>query len=148
MCAIVTVIAGLASRKLGPHLPRVIAEYAGDALYATLMVFLVALASTLVVSGPRVRLPSWALAVAGFGISALVEVSQLSHAAVLEAVRATTLGRLVLGTTFVWSDFPCYAAGALLGAGIDRVVSVAASARSEATGPRAEPGAPRPPPPP
>ncbi len=147
MCAIVTVIAGLASRKLGAHLPRVVAEYAGDALYAALMVFLVALASTLFPKGPLARPPWWAIAAAGFGISALVEVSQLSHAAVLEAARATTLGRLVLGTTFVWSDFPCYAAGALLGAGIDSLVSIAASAR-EATGPRAEQGAPRPPPPP
>ena len=44
-----------------------------------------------------------------------IECSQAWHPVLLDAVRRTLLGRLVLGTTFSWSDFPPYAAGALLG---------------------------------
>lgn len=130
--ALVTVAAGLGSRKLGAHLPRFVAEYAGDALYATLIVFLAALV--------RPRASSWALFAVGFGFSALVEVSQLSNAAPLAALRATTLGRLVLGTTFVASDFPCYAVGAALGASVDALFRLREA--------RVEARAPRPPPPP
>lgn len=104
-------VLGLGSRKLGAHLPRFVADYAGDALYATLVFFLAAFV--------RPSAPRLALAAAAFGISCLVEVSQLSDARVLVVARSTTFGRLVLGTTFVWSDIPLYALGAALGAVVD-----------------------------
>jgi len=132
VCAALTIAAGLGSRRLGASLPRFVAEYAGDTLYATLMVLLVAFA--------RPRASAWAPVVVGLGLSALVEVSQLVQGGPLGLLRATTLGRLVLGTTFVWSDFPCYAAGALLGGAIDRLVWL--------TGARGGPDARPPPPPP
>lgn len=89
------------------------AEYAGDALYATLVFFL------LLFAAPRAS--RFALAALAFGASALVELSQAWHVAPLDAARATRLGRLVLGTTFVWSDFPCYAVGAALGLAVARL---------------------------
>ncbi len=108
--ALVTVPLGLGSRCYGAALPRFVAEYAGDALYATLVFFLLLFAAP---RAPRAR-----LAAVAFGLSALVELSQAWHVAPLDAARATRLGRLVLGTTFVWSDFPCYAVGAALGFGV------------------------------
>ncbi len=118
---ILTVCAGLGSRKFGGHLPGFVAEYAGDALYATLIYVLAAFV------GPRTKGTS--LALLAFGFSALVEASQAVHVGVLDAVRATLPGRLVLGTTFVWSDFPCYAAGALLGLVVDTVAGKLAHSR-------------------
>ena len=112
--ALVTVPLGLGSRRYGHALPRFVAEYAGDALYATLVFFLLLFAAP---RASRVR-----LAVLAFGLSALVEVSQAWHVAPLKAARATRLGRLVLGTTFVWSDLPCYAVGAALGLALARLV--------------------------
>lgn len=118
---ILTVCAGLGSRKLGAHLPGFVAEYAGDTLYATLVFVLAAFL--------RPRATRDRLAAFAFGFSALVEVSQAVHFGPLDAVRATLPGRLVLGTTFVWSDFPCYAVGALLGLAVDSVAGKLAHAR-------------------
>jgi Protein of unknown function (DUF2809) len=44
-----------------------------------------------------------------------IEFLQLYQPSWLQAVRATLPGRLVLGTTFAWSDFPAYAIGSYLG---------------------------------
>lgn len=118
---VLTVCAGLGSRKFGAHLPGFVAEYAGDALYATLVFVLAALV--------RPRAKGASLACVAFGFSALVEASQAVHVGPLDAVRATWPGRLVLGTTFVWSDFPCYAAGALLGLVLDTLAGKLAHSR-------------------
>lgn len=128
--ACLTVVLGLGSRKLGAHLPRFIADYAGDALYATLVFFLAAFV--------RPSAPRLGLAGAAFGFSCLVEVSQLSDAPMLVVLRSTVFGRLVLGTTFVWSDIPLYALGAALGAAVDVGLFRGATPASSA---------PRPPPP-
>lgn len=48
-------------------------------------------------------------------ITSALEVLQLWHPQFLQAVRATFLGSVLLGTTFVWSDFVYYAIGCLLG---------------------------------
>jgi hypothetical protein len=63
---------------------------------------------------PRVRsvsIAAWVLAV-----TALLETAQLWHPRWLEAVRRTLPGAALLGTTFVWSDFLYYIAGAAIGA--------------------------------
>jgi hypothetical protein len=120
--AALTVGAGLGSRAFGAHLPRFVAEYAGDALYATLVFVLAALVI------PRAK--GAHLALVAFGFSAMVEGSQAVHLGVLDAVRATLPGRLVLGTTFVWSDFPCYFAGALLGLAVDTLAEKLARSRA------------------
>jgi hypothetical protein len=44
-----------------------------------------------------------------------LEFLQLWHPALLEALRSHFLGAAVLGTTFTWTDFPYYFAGAALG---------------------------------
>jgi len=41
-----------------------------------------------------------------------VEVSQLYHAPWIDSIRSTTLGGLVLGFGFLWTDLVCYLVGA------------------------------------
>lgn len=45
----------------------------------------------------------------------LLEFLQLWQPPFLQAIRATLIGRLVLGNTFQWSDFPYYFLGSFLG---------------------------------
>ena len=48
-------------------------------------------------------------------ITCALEALQLWHPPWLEALRGTPAGRLLLGTTFSWSDVPPYFGGAVLG---------------------------------
>lgn len=61
------------------------------------------------------RMQPWRIALYVFGLTDVLEVMQLWHPAFLEYLRSYFLGRVVLGTTFAWSDFFYYAAGAILG---------------------------------
>jgi len=56
------------------------------------------------------QIPLWV-----FGITCALEFLQLWHPPILEQFRATFLGRILIGTTFVWWDFLYYAVGSLLG---------------------------------
>jgi hypothetical protein len=51
--------------------------------------------------------------------SGLIEVSQLYHASWIDSVRHTTIGGLIQGFGFLWSDLACYAVGVGLGATIE-----------------------------
>ncbi len=98
---------GLGSRRFGPHLPWFVATYAGDTLWA-LAAFL----------GIGLLLPSastWRVALLAMSFSVLVEVGQLYHAPWIDTIRRTSLGGLVLGYDFVWSDLACYSVGVGLG---------------------------------
>ena len=46
----------------------------------------------------------------------IIEFSQLIQTPFLNHLRQYFLGRLILGTTFSWLDFPCYILGCILGA--------------------------------
>lgn len=105
----IVVAAGLASRRW--PLPGIFAEHTGDALYATAAWFLFGSAL------PRLRRRP--LTLAAFAFSALVEGSQLLHPGWLDAVRATTVGRLLLGQGFQWADLLAYAIGAGAGGLLD-----------------------------
>jgi hypothetical protein len=50
-----------------------------------------------------------------FVVTSLLEVLQLWHPWLLEQIRATFVGRTLLGTTFSWWDFPHYLLGCVLG---------------------------------
>ena len=56
----------------------------------------------------------WHIAIGVCIGTCLVELLQLWHPPFLESARATRLGRLILGTTFSWGDFPAYILGCLL----------------------------------
>ncbi|TGD80887.1 DUF2809 domain-containing protein [Hymenobacter wooponensis] len=98
---------GLCSRHYGAWLPGWVAVYAGDTLWALLVYWLLGLGWP--------SCPAKWRAVVAISFSFFIEVSQLYHPAWLEAARNTTLGSLVLGHGFLWSDLVCYTVGVLLG---------------------------------
>lgn len=109
-----TIALGLASRRYPDAFPAFIARYGGDALWASMVFWLLAL----------LRPAAWSirLAAIAFAISVAVECSQLYHATWLDALRATRLGALALGHGFLWSDIACYLVGVVLAAAVDRVL--------------------------
>ncbi len=110
-CLLVSaLLLGLASRRFFGDIAFV-KLYVGDSLWA-LMVFF----------GFAFLFPRWLTRTTAsvallfcFGI----EFSQLYHAPWIDAIRATTLGGLVLGFSFVWSDLLCYSIGIAVGVFID-----------------------------
>jgi hypothetical protein len=107
------IAAGLGSRVFGRSLPEVIATYAGDTLYAT-MLFV----------GLAILVPRWStarLALTALASSYAIEASQLYHAPWIDALRATLPGALILGYGFLWSDLACYTVGVALGTAADRL---------------------------
>jgi hypothetical protein len=104
------ILIGLASRKMA-FFPPFLAAYTGDTLWA-LMVYL--LLGILRPSAP-IRQQAWIALAFSFGI----EISQLVQADWLNAIRHTTLGGLVLGFGFLWSDLICYTVGVLMGVALD-----------------------------
>jgi hypothetical protein len=107
----VTIALGLASRLYRDALPFVIAEYAGDTLWATAVFFIMRLVRP-ATSG--LLLAAVTLAI-GFG----VEFSQLAHPPWLDALRQQQGVGLVLGYDFVATDLVCYTAGVVLAWAID-----------------------------
>jgi hypothetical protein len=103
----VVVVAGYSSRKFAAHLPTFLADYTGDTLWA-LMVYIGT--GFLFPEMRPIRVAAIALA-----FSFLIELSQLYQAPWINAVRQTTLGGLVLGYGFLWSDLVCYACGVMIG---------------------------------
>ena len=103
----IVVSAGLLWRSPWLDLPEVPRKYGGDALWA-LLVFL----------GFGFLLPRWptrTIALLAMTLSGLIECSQLYHAPWIDAIRATRLGALVLGSVFNGPDFGAYALGIAAG---------------------------------
>ncbi len=98
---------GLASRKYHGIFPTEFGKYPGDALWA-LMVFL-----GLGILQPTASI--FGLAVTALCISFLDEFSQLYQAPWINSIRSTTLGHLVLGSTFNWPDLLAYTVGVSCG---------------------------------
>jgi glycopeptide antibiotics resistance protein len=98
---------GIGSRRYAHALPDFIAAYAGDTLWA--------LAAFLAIGVLLPRVSTVRVALLAMALSVTVELSQLYHAPWIDSIRQTTLGGLVLGFGFVWSDLACYAAGVGLG---------------------------------
>jgi len=93
--------------KLAPGLEaRWIRFYAGGALYEIFWVLAV-LAFRPILSPGRVALGVLAATCA-------LEVLQLWSTPLLDAIRATFLGRALIGSTFSWWDFPVYGLGCAL----------------------------------
>jgi glycopeptide antibiotics resistance protein len=90
----------------GLNLP-VLQDVVGSLAYQVLIMFLVAFFY------PRLSLAKIAIGV--FIFSAAIEFLQLWQAPWIQAIRATWAGRVILGNTFLWADFPPYALGCLLG---------------------------------
>ena len=61
--------------------------------------------------------------------SVAIELSQLYHAPWIDSIRQTTLGGLILGFGFLWSDLACYAAGVGIGVILELIVLPARNPR-------------------
>ncbi|MES5866312.1 DUF2809 domain-containing protein [Bacillus cereus group sp. RP32] len=104
---IVIIILGLSSRKLAFALPHLLNTYLGDALWA-LMIF-----TGFGFLFPKIDTKKVALISLLFCYG--IEVSQLYHAEWIDSIRTTTLGGLVLGYGFLWSDLVAYTIGVGIG---------------------------------
>lgn len=107
-------ILGLLSRKIS-GLPKIIELYSGDILWA-LMVFLII--AFIFNKKSTIFIISWAII-----FSYSIEISQLYHSPLIDAIRNTTLGGLILGFGFLWSDLVCYTIGIIIGIIIDIMIN-------------------------
>lgn len=107
------IILGLASRKFSAPSSWVFL-YLGDVLWATLFYFIYRflfihktfLTNTLITI-------TWCF---------VIEFSQLYQSDWINTIRTTTLGALILGSGFLWTDLGCYIIGVGLGLAIDRIL--------------------------
>ncbi|OOR20954.1 DUF2809 domain-containing protein [Bacillus mycoides] len=104
---IVVVILGLSSRKFAFVLPDLLNDYLGDALWA-LMIF-----TGFGFLFPKIETRKLVFISLIFCYG--IEISQLYHAEWIDSIRATTLGGLVLGYGFLWSDLVAYTIGVGVG---------------------------------
>lgn len=114
LALLIIVAAGLASRHFKSFLPTVLNLYLGDALWAMMVFFLM---RVLAPSLSPLRSALWALAFA-YGI----ELSQLYQAPWINDLRHTTLGGLLLGFGFLWTDILAYTLGIIAGLGLDKLI--------------------------
>src|SRR5208337_1413384 len=99
---------GIGSRRYAHALPGFIAVYAGDTFWA--------LAASLSFGLILPRASTRTVAMLAMAFSVAVELSQLYHAPWIDSIRHTTIGGLILGFGFLWSDLACYSLGVGLGA--------------------------------
>jgi len=112
--ALATIVVGLLVHEWGAALGPVARDVVSDALWAVMIAWWV---GALIPGAP---LP--ARSAAAYAICAGVELSQLYHTPALDAIRATTLGQLVLGSGFDARDLAAYAAGVAAAAFLEAAV--------------------------
>lgn len=108
---VIVILLGLGSRRYADMLPWIIAEYAGDILWALTVFLCVVFISK--------RLSTFKAGIIAALFSAAIELSQLYHAPWIDTIRRTTIGALILGFGFLWSDLICYIIGILIGVLLD-----------------------------
>ena len=108
-----TIAIGLLARLKKEWFPDTVNLYLGDALYAFMMYYIISFLFPDKKSGYR--------AIAALVICYCVEALQLYNAPWINAIRATLLGRLVLGQGFLYSDLVAYFAGVLAAFMVDSV---------------------------
>lgn len=106
---------GLLWRSRLVSLSPFLTKYGGDALWALLVFFGFAFLFR--------RIPTLRVSLVSLGFAWAIEFLQLYHAPWIDSIRAVRLGHLVLGSTFNWPDLAAYAAGILIGAAVDRIIS-------------------------
>jgi uncharacterized membrane protein len=112
---VIVMILGLLSRKCGNVLPDFIDTYLGDALWA-LMIYL---GVAFIFKKKKIKI----VAALGLSFCYLIEISQLYHATWIDNIRRTTLGGLILGYGFLWSDLVAYSMGIVVGIIVDVIIS-------------------------
>jgi hypothetical protein len=111
---VAVIAAGLASRKFPALLPAALGKFPGDALWALMVMLLYGLA--------RPGWPVRRVAAAALATAFAIEFSQLYQADWINAIRHTTPGHLVLGSTFHAPDLLAYAVGVAVGAALEALL--------------------------
>jgi hypothetical protein len=107
----VTMFVGLMSRRYSVG-GDFIHDYVGDAIWAGMIYF-----------GFRFLLPSAKIksaVIAALTFCYAIEISQLNQSEWLNQWRRTTIGGLILGFGFLWSDFLMYTIGIIVAAFVDK----------------------------
>ncbi|MEH6892401.1 DUF2809 domain-containing protein [Bacillus sp. JJ864] len=107
MMTVIVIILGLTSRKIAHVLPHILNTYLGDALWA-LMIFI---GFGFIFKSAQTKV----IALFALVFCYIIESSQLYHASWIDHIRETTLGGLILGYGFLWSDLLAYAIGIGIG---------------------------------
>src|ERR1700722_15843847 len=118
----VTIAAGLASRRFPGLLASSLGKYPGDALWA-LMVFF----------GWGVvfrKISSLRLAGLALGTAYAIELLKLWRSPQWEEIRHSTVGHLIFGHAFCWQNFVTYAVGVTCGLVIEIILTSTESDRS------------------
>jgi hypothetical protein len=117
---VATIAIGLLVHLGGARLGPVVRDVLGDALWAAMIVWLTGALA------PSARLA--VRAVVAYAVCAAVEASQMYHTSAIDAIRATQIGHLFLGSGFDPRDLLAYALG-VAGAVLLEVAVVARVAR-------------------
>ena len=96
----------LATRHHQAWFSPLIVEYGGDTIWAGAFLFLM--------RSLFLKIDLWKLALISYALGVIDECTQLYRAPWANQVRTTTLGRLLFGAGFLWSDILCYAIGILV----------------------------------
>ena len=112
--SIVAGITGVASRNYPDYIPQFLSQYGGDVMWAFAMFFFLS-----IFFPGRSALSRTIITLT---IALVVEIMQLYHAPWIDAVRNTTIGGLILGFGFHWSDVLCYFTGAVLAAAFETLL--------------------------
>ncbi|SCV40922.1 FIG01231286: hypothetical protein [Bacillus subtilis] len=108
---ILIMVLGLGSRAFSNVLPNTINTYLGDSLWSAMIFtgcgFLFQKMKTML-SG-----------IISLSFCFIIEISQLYHAEWIDRIRDTSLGGLVLGYGFLWSDIEAYTIGIAFCAAIE-----------------------------
>ncbi|MDD2797936.1 MAG: DUF2809 domain-containing protein [Bacteroidales bacterium] len=108
---ILAIISGLLSRKFELYLPDFVNTFLGDAIWAMMIYFGFAF-----ILNTR---KSTFIATISLIFCYLIEISQLYQANWINVIRHTSLGGLVLGFGFLWSDILAYSMGITLAYGLE-----------------------------
>jgi hypothetical protein len=105
---LIVVPLGLLSKKyIGPA-HEWVNDYLGDVLYEVFWCLFIFL---LIPTRKALRqIPVWV-----FGVTCAIEFLQLWNQPALNSFRYTLLGKLLLGSSFDWLDFPHYVLGSIIG---------------------------------
>ena len=104
---VITIALGLCTRLIKKRFFYV-GDAAGDALWATMVFFILSFISP--------TMPLWQRVLVAITFSFAVEFSQLYHAPWIDRIRKTIPGAMVLGSSFSPPDLVCYVIGVALGA--------------------------------
>lgn len=108
---VIVIIMGLMSRKVD-GIPPFLKTYLPDTLWGLMVFFIMAFIFN--------KSTTLKISVYSLIFSYCIEISQLYHGDLIDTIRRTTLGGLVLGFGFLWSDLLCYSVGILIGYLVDR----------------------------